>query len=229
MIWTTCRVASENMSTYSLYRRIVLSQGFIYIDSLQPYVIDSHYISPQSLGQRGLIWTVFHRSVLYTLSRLTSLTTYIYPLLLISRVHNSVGIITQEFCEVTWTNLNKISFSFQQSTVYGQTDLKLNLQLILWRRTFKNSGCEVPLLRGVWLYLLKKLVAAQHFIIFDYAKWNCQTPDLPKSKSLLKKSGVALYLGCCLVVCLYALTRDVKITRQCTKDGQTIKVRPGQC
>ena len=62
---------------------------------------DSHYISPQSLGRRGLIWTVFHRSVLYTLSRLTPLTKYIYPLLLILRVNDSAGIITRELCEVT--------------------------------------------------------------------------------------------------------------------------------
>ena len=32
------------MSTYSLYRRIVLSEGFLYIVTLQPYLI-SHFIS----------------------------------------------------------------------------------------------------------------------------------------------------------------------------------------
>ena len=46
-----------------------------------------HYISPKSLGWRGLIWIVFHRLVLYTLSRPTPSTKYIYPLLLILRVH----------------------------------------------------------------------------------------------------------------------------------------------
>ena len=40
-----------------------------------------------------------------------------------------------------------------------------------------------------------------------------------------KKSGEALYLGCFCPV--YALTRDVKITRECSRDTQITKVRPG--
>jgi hypothetical protein len=40
-----------------------------------------------------------------------------------------------------------------------------------------------------------------------------------------KKSGGALNFGCFCSV--YALTRDVKITRECFRDRQTTKVRPG--
>ena len=58
--------------------------------------------------------------------------------------------------------------------------------------TFRNSGCEVPQDTEVWLYLLRNLVAAQHFLILDYGRWNCLTPHLPKSNNWLKKYEVAL-------------------------------------
>ena len=44
---------------------------------------------------------------------------------------------------------------------------------------FRNSGCDLPQFRGVWLYLLGKLVAAQQFLILDYARWNWKLQIFP--------------------------------------------------
>ena len=66
-------------------------------------------------------------------------------------------------------------------------------------------------------------------ISFGVSKNEIANLQILKFQPVKPKSGEALYLGCCWLsfVWLYAMVRDVKIIRRCSRDGQTIKERTG--
>ena len=67
-------------------------------------------------------------------------------------------------------------------------------------------------------------------ILSLFSKLKLPNSRSPQDKMLIKKILRRSIFGVLVgpsVICLYALTRDVKITRQCSRDGQTIKLRQG--